>query len=184
MPLVVRAMAVGSKPWNRSKVMIVGAGRVGKTALCNSMMGKPFIETESTVGLTQLTCDVRRVAASNNSLWTERTKPEREYEAGIAQLIRNMESREPERESHTEILSEAGIVSSQIQPDVDLVMRYLADANVSESNLILSLFDLGGQAEFNIIHHLFLTSYGVYIVVFNMVDILDDNKREQSLNEL
>ena len=67
-----------------------------------------------------------------------------------------------------------------------LALKYLreADANVSESNLILSLFDFGGQSVFNIIHHLFMTSYGVYVLVFTMVDILDDNKREQSLSEI
>ena len=89
--LMQRAMALGSKPWNRSKVTLVGEGRGGKTALCNSMMGKPFEETESTVGLTQLTCDIRRAAATSDGRWTEHKKPEREYEAGVAQLVRNME---------------------------------------------------------------------------------------------
>ena len=71
--------------------MLVGEGRVGKTALCNSMMGKPFVETESTAGLTQLTCDVRTAATGSNGRWVEHTKPEREYEAGAAQLIKSME---------------------------------------------------------------------------------------------
>ena len=52
------------------------------------------------------------------------------------------------------------------------------------SSLVLALFDFGGQSIFNIIHHLFLTSYGVYVLVFTMVDILDDKKREQSLMEM
>ena len=68
--------------------------------------------------------------------------------------------------------------------DVSLVMKYLAEVKVCDADLILSLIDFGGQSVFNIIHHLFLTSYGVYVVVFNMVDILDDNKREQSLSEM
>ena len=37
--LMERAMIGGSKSWNRCKIMLVGEGRVGKTALCNSMMG-------------------------------------------------------------------------------------------------------------------------------------------------
>ena len=250
-PLVQRAMALGSKPWNRSKVMLVGEGRVGKTALCNSMMGKPFVETESTVGLAQLTCDVRRAAATADGRWVEHTKPEREFEAGVAQLVRNMESSEPaEREpsqqpsesiglrekksvyrikppkpeqtdnvlkiehndslfvedirsirnleehnpgsvnvagdddSETRLRMTTESTPIHIKPDTMLVMNCLADVKVRESNLILSLFDFGGQSVFNIIHHLFLTSYGVYVVVFNMLDILDDNKREQSLSEM
>ena len=228
-------MALGSKPWNRSKVMIVGEGRAGKTALCNSMMGKPYEETESTAGLTQLTCDVRRAAATSDGRWVEHTKPEREYEAGLAQLVRNMESlesagREPSHEtsnndsnmssetmkdtpSNTSMKSsrswretfmkfagsllksrsksthssnEAKVDSSvpPLNSDVSLVMKYLAEVKVNNADLILSLFDFGGQSVFNIVHHLFLTSYGVYVVVFNMVDILDVNKREQSLSEM
>ena len=36
--LMERARALGSKPCNSSKVMLVGEGRVGKTALRNSMV--------------------------------------------------------------------------------------------------------------------------------------------------
>ena len=214
--LIQRAMAGGSKPWNRSKIMLVGEGRVGKTALCNSMMGKSFVETESTVGLTQLTCDVRSAAATTDGRWTEHMKPEREFEAGIAQLIRELHEskRKPTAERMNEPLSprdDVRMPSDQINSNVDngepagtkiteetrstsdlpqvnshipQVMRYLADVKVSDADLILSLFDFGGQSVFNIIHHLFLTTCGVYVVVFNMLSILDDNSREQSLNEL
>jgi GTPase SAR1 family protein len=36
--------------WNRSKIMLVGQGRAGKTALARSMMVEPFRETPSTIG--------------------------------------------------------------------------------------------------------------------------------------
>ena len=213
--LMQRAMALGCKPWNRSKVMIVGEGRAGKTALCNSMMGKPFEGTESTAGLTLLICDVRRAAASNDGRWTEHTKPEKEFEAGLAQMVRSMKSLEPTEkepsqelndEDHAALNTYANIVRSPhdtrsestrpvkkarfnnnvplIDSDMSLVMKYVAELKVCDADLILSLFDFGGQSVFNIIHHLFLTSYGVYVVVFNMVDILDDNQREQSLAEM
>ena len=209
--------------------MLVGEGRAGKTALCNSMMGKPFEETESTVGLTELTCDVRRAAATSDGRWVEHTKPEREYEAGVAQLVRNMDLLDPAetellhqrdndgsnplfdpvddgasdkeqynpdeniRESAIESRSESSPFStgtvgnnniSPFKSDVSLVMKYLAEVKVSDADLILSLFDFGGQSVFNIIHHLFLTSYGVYVAVFNMVSMLDHDKRESSLNVL
>ena len=239
--LVHRALAGGSKPWNRSKVMIVGEGRVGKTALCNSMTGKPFEETESTVGLTQLTCDVQRAAATNDRRWTEHTKPEREFEAGVAQLVRNTElnnplGQEPSQQtsnndsdkflslqndipsedmdmngvqcnpdsnitlesvnestrfsnetSNAESTNETFAIDNSAPPlnsDVSLVMKYLAEVKLHNADLILSLFDFGGQSVFNIIHHLFLTSYGIYVAVFNMVSMLDHDKRESSLNEL
>ena len=201
-----QAIARGSMPWNRSKVMLVGEGRVGKTALCNSMMGKPFEETESTVGLTQLTCDVRTVATGRNGRWVEHTKPEREYEASVAQLIKSMEvgmgsaindtnltvkeslstetdSIEGEHLAAGSSFTNVGEKSNLLSLNESLVFKYLSQADVA-NRCILSVLDFGGQSVFNIIHHLFLTSCGVYIVVFNMMDILDDNKREQSLSEI
>ena len=236
--LVQCVIAVGSKSWNRSKVMLVGEGRVGKTALCNSMMGRPFVETTSTVGLTQLTCDVRRGVATSGGRWSLRRQPEREYEHGVAQLIRSLDAiklAENDLSVRTSEISRAtGSFSSindlisplayqnsalkftsqltvdvaehtlrsdvtdfpevteyavheraSIEPNVDLVMKCLADVTVhDDEELILSLIDFGGQSVFNVIHHLFLTSYGVYLVLFNMVDTLNGKKREQSLHEL
>ena len=218
-----RAVAVKSMPWNRSKIMLVGEGRVGKTALCNGMIGKPFVETESTVGLSQMTCDVRRAAATSDGLWSEHTKPVKEYEAGLAQVMGNIETyeREVSDKQATQITEcdskpphsapESGNYSCEpphkkfkpasflqttpagdmvdysvlpAKPDIALVMKCLADVNMVDSNLILSLFDFGGQSVFNIIHHLFLTSYGVYLVVFKMADVLSNDKREQSLSEM
>ncbi len=42
--------------WGRSKIMIVGEGRAGKSALSNSLLGKAFSSTESTIGISQMTC--------------------------------------------------------------------------------------------------------------------------------
>ena len=60
----------------------------------------------------------------------------------------------------------------QPQIDDELVMKCLADSIHTESKLILSVFDYGGQNVFNVIHHFFLTRYGVYCLVFNMVTFL------------
>ena len=46
-----RALKLGEKAWNRSKLMLVGEGRAGKTALANALLGLPFCETPSTVGI-------------------------------------------------------------------------------------------------------------------------------------
>ena len=119
--------------------MLLGEGRAGKTALCNTLLRKPFIETQLTAGSTKLIFDARRatVIIDKTGRWIDHTR---------------------------------------------LGTKYKAVA--MEESLILSVYDFGGQSVFKIFHHLFLTSYGVYIVVFNMVDILDDNKSEQSLSEV
>lgn len=40
--------------WNRCKIMLVGQGRAGKTALANNLAGKWKGETESTIGAEQM----------------------------------------------------------------------------------------------------------------------------------
>ena len=255
--LLERAMALGSKPWNRSKVMLVGEGRVGKTALCNSMTGKPFVETESTSGFTCQVFDVKSSAVANHKRWTSHENPAREYEAGLAQMMKETslkvdsalkpknkevkamdyyieEKEEKKNENYDgqrkvskkimdpiyssevksaddtinisddikvmEALPENLIafinmsekhVDAQEQPHINsgvvnenILLKCLADNIMTSNNIILSLCDFGGQHVFNIIHNLFFTSFGVYVVVFQMVDILDDKKMDQSLNEL
>ena len=127
-------------PLNDKKIFILGEGRVGKTALCNSMMGKPFEETESI-----LSCNIRRAVVTGNGGWTEHEESEREE----------------------------------------------SDTVVGENSSMLLLIDYGCPAVFKIMHPLFLTSYGVYVVVFSMADMLGSNERqldnnsiEQSLNNI
>lgn len=63
--------------------------------------------------------------------------------------------------------------------DSELVMRCVKDGVKSvKSNLTLSIFDYGGQSVFNVIHHLFLTRYGVYVLVFNMEWLVSTNSAD------
>ena len=50
-------------------------------------------------------------------------------------------------------------------------MKTLADNVVTNSKVVLGIFDFGGQKVFYVIHHLFLTKYGLYLIVFNMEDL-------------
>jgi GTPase SAR1 family protein len=61
------------------------------------------------------------------------------------------------------------------------IMKCLADdIQLLNSKYILSIYDYGGQNVFNVIHPFFLTSYGVYLVVFNMPQLASSStQREQ-----
>lgn len=89
-----RALQLGKKAWGRSKIMIVGEGRAGKTALANSIMGRNFVNTDSTVGINQLTCDIK-YAAVNENRWGEYIKPQKELEAALAQMLTNEKMNRP-----------------------------------------------------------------------------------------
>jgi tRNA U34 5-carboxymethylaminomethyl modifying GTPase MnmE/TrmE len=52
---------VREKKWNRSKVMLVGERRAGKTCLANALMNNPFSNTASTRGAEQFTMLVPEV---------------------------------------------------------------------------------------------------------------------------
>ena len=85
---LLRALARGRKPWGRSKIMIVGEGRAGKTALANSIIGRGFADTSSTVGINQVTCDVKFASlGGEGGGWSEYAKPSRELEAALARMI-------------------------------------------------------------------------------------------------
>jgi GTPase SAR1 family protein len=90
--LLAQALQQGSKPWKRSKFSLLGQGRAGKTAFANAIAGRPFEETTSTVGINQLTCDVKHIQASSGAgqrerEWSECTKNLREFEAALAEMM-------------------------------------------------------------------------------------------------
>eukprot|EP00392_Amoebophrya_sp_AT5.2_P019627 g20561.t1 len=73
----------------------------------------------------------------------------------------------------------------EVQVDSELVMKCLSASTQTSSNLIISVFDFGGQSVFNVIHHLFLTRNGVYALVFNMEWLLGMGPlRQQCLDYL
>jgi GTPase SAR1 family protein len=95
--LLKEALKEGTKEWRRSKLSIVGEGRAGKTALTNTIIGRGFSETNSTVGINQLTCDVRQVRASasgqDEAEWSVAHRSERELETALAQMVAEQKRR-------------------------------------------------------------------------------------------
>ena len=172
--------------WGRSKIMIVGEGRAGKSALSNSLLGKAFSSTESTIGINQMTCmitspgdegdnppinDEDGDSASARNRWNQHDMPTKEMELAVAKLMASKKLMLPSTSTQSEASSnETPNASSKASLDVDegLVLKCLADNVRMKSKYLLSVFDFGGQSVFNVIHPFFLTRYGVYLIVFNM----------------
>ena len=189
---------------------------IGKTALVNSMLGKPFEHTESTVGVAHLTCDVTLVA-QQEGVWGEFKKPVAELEHTVARLVheqplpttaasgvaavqpssnsshvgsffkrlfgsKKTTNQASKSNTHTKCGGDSrdekggdkATSSDAMQCDQDVVMKCLTIA-ARWSDLTISIYDFGGQSVFNIIHHLFLTRNGVYVIVFNMEWVLSDD---------
>ena len=116
----------GSKPWNRSKIMIVGEGRAGKTALANSIIGKKFSETESTIGIGQFTCDVKMANLGANGAWDDYANPEKELEIALAKMIlaqRQAEKQSADKSQNSKIADKKEIMEEDKKP-VGLIGRF------------------------------------------------------------
>ena len=275
---VLAAFEKSGCEWNRSKIMIVGEGRAGKTAFSRSLVGDAFADTDSTRGINQLTCVVSQLSVSGvDSLWHKSLDRHNEYEAAIARSIiqakdnlsiekersilgstslrESRQVNEIDNRSAFHALSDdtdnsrvtaekssslsttmpvklitsnsatstgvqtestasstttsnatafgttaAPVTDANVntdvekkdstmkrrQPDEELLVKCLADNVQTSSSFHISVFDYGGQEVFAVIHHLFLTEYGVYALCFNMEWLLaeDETEKERCLKYL
>jgi hypothetical protein len=85
---------VGEKTWSRSKLMLVGQGFAGKTALSRSLMGKMFYsQTESTCGIDAFTVEASTGQLSDSGSWRKVDSIEtNHFELVLAQLVAALES--------------------------------------------------------------------------------------------
>jgi GTPase SAR1 family protein len=88
------ALSEGRKEWRRSKIMIVGEGRAGKTALANSILGRAYENLDSTIGINEFTCSIGYASVGGaNELkeknWNELKdqKKAKELERAVASMI-------------------------------------------------------------------------------------------------
>lgn len=113
------ALAAGKQEWGRSKIMLVGAGRAGKTALANSILGRAYEDTDSTRGINEFTCSIGHAAisstfspaiAAKETLWSEyrEQKQRRELETAVARLVFEKKSGAGNEKKKRNDSSEAG----------------------------------------------------------------------------
>jgi GTPase SAR1 family protein len=63
-------------PWPLAKIMMIGEGRAGKTALRNALLGKPFVETNSTIGIETLMVGRLAITGTGQGQWVEEMEVE------------------------------------------------------------------------------------------------------------
>jgi GTPase SAR1 family protein len=172
------ALAAGEKEWNRSRIMLVGEGRAGKTALAKSFMGLPFAHTESTCGMEQFRIEVSHAVVG--SAWQPCTAPDSELDAAIVALAKVSSF----LSAHlTPVLPKASGAANNDEPlnvarlelnsltfeKVERIRSTLLSDNLFRgSDLTVSLYDFAGQDVFQSLHSYFLTHHGVYVIVFDM----------------
>lgn len=77
----------GSAMWKRSRLMLIGEGGAGKTSTLRTLLGKDFMDTESTIAMDISKCSLDR---SNVTNWREvSTGEHKNFDSVAAELVVN-----------------------------------------------------------------------------------------------
>jgi len=131
--------------WNNSMVVLIGAGRSGKTATANSMAGQAFTPTRSTVGMEQhdltLNITTSTVSATNShtaaTVWmSDGANDTNSLEYAIAQqLLLHKTEGNSSGQTETDSMNELMKTLQQEKDDVSVVQVNLQDNKIENVNL-------------------------------------------------
>lgn len=181
-------------PWMRSKIMVVGQGRAGKTATVRSLLGKPFDpKLDSTVGASisqsntksggknwqdtkdekiDFTTDTAaRLAALK--LARKRNEDANQLENfSIEDTIKYYENKQKEEEHRATVQSRDGAVFDDEEITKRFNVQLVTNKKSGLDDINFTIWDYGGQTVFYTLHHLFLTRYGIYMLAFDMREVI------------
>lgn len=157
------------------KAMFVGQGRAGKTSTLKALTGQQFQERErSTHGLSTALPLVNTEAGGSpldlqSSLVSQWRLVERsEHEIHGAELEKRCAAYVAERLANKDLAppgepEEVPELTSSSKMPVDLVAKMIqGDEEDEQSPVLLKTWDFGGQREYYVMHHLFLTNRGCH----------------------
>eukprot|EP00924_Labyrinthula_sp_SR-Ha-C_P002920 augustus_masked-scaffold_13-processed-gene-10.15-mRNA-1 protein AED:1.00 eAED:1.00 QI:0/-1/0/0/-1/1/1/0/941 len=152
-------------PFKNSKLMIVGQARVGKTSLLKALLQiEHNPEEPSTVG-----CKLDSV-----NIYSDGSQSQWKVNMGERLLFIRMLNDallagktlgRPNKVPRYNPRERNSIKGEDIQDRYIEAQKLHAD--VIDSDISLTVYDFGGQKVFYSLHHMFLTEYGCYLIVFN-----------------
>lgn len=175
--------------WNRGKIMLVGQGRAGKTALANNLTGTWIPSTPSTRGAEQF--DVKLIYGGvNGGKLQQCILPESQLESFLAEPYSHEPFPSNPSNSHpdSEVISNTASLENrkQLHEFFKLNPRDISQEQIQHykelqemeipSKYKLTLIDFGGQSVFNVLHAFFMSKYSIYLVVFDMELFLSSNR--------
>eukprot|EP00924_Labyrinthula_sp_SR-Ha-C_P005938 snap_masked-scaffold_14-processed-gene-9.21-mRNA-1 protein AED:1.00 eAED:1.00 QI:0/-1/0/0/-1/1/1/0/988 len=173
-------------PFSRSKLMVVGAGRAGKTSTIKRLLGQDFdYEEPSTRGCSLKVSSSTHVQKDNT--WREAGKS---IDHVVSHLRGAIGKPKHQRCHEVEPVSEDNESNEMLDLSYstlfDYGMRYITSMNEDDRqvrhdfDLGFTIWDFAGQSIFYSLHHLFLTDFGCYLVVFNAKRVLLDDKNSMA----
>eukprot|EP00924_Labyrinthula_sp_SR-Ha-C_P016531 snap_masked-scaffold_6-processed-gene-6.35-mRNA-1 protein AED:0.46 eAED:0.46 QI:0/-1/0/1/-1/1/1/0/869 len=173
-----------AEPFLRCKLLVVGKARAGKTSLIKQLLGKDFDEAEdSTKGCDLVISRVKKILSEE--FWEEKIPEEDEqFLSFLHKLYESSNIRIIYQKNRRHELIPPPTFNLKEQEINDITARfeeYLEGENdLARDDLSFSIWDFGGQEVFYSLHHLFMTEYGCYLIIFNAENILNDVDGSQS----
>eukprot|EP00924_Labyrinthula_sp_SR-Ha-C_P011494 snap_masked-scaffold_46-processed-gene-1.90-mRNA-1 protein AED:1.00 eAED:1.00 QI:0/0/0/0/1/1/7/0/774 len=153
-------------------VILMGAGRTGKTSLLRNLSGKSFQkETQSTLVLEDY--QIFQVNDDMNVF-----KPLTKYDLTV-QRVKNMLDfkyiiqHEVQKKSKYKLDFEDELITRTIR-EKSFVEQYTTDTSYSDFksyDTFLRVYDFGGQEVFSSVHHIFMNKKAIYLIVYNMTKL-------------
>eukprot|EP00924_Labyrinthula_sp_SR-Ha-C_P011469 snap_masked-scaffold_46-processed-gene-1.11-mRNA-1 protein AED:1.00 eAED:1.00 QI:0/0/0/0/1/1/7/0/679 len=156
-------------------VILMGDGRTGKTSLLRNLSGKSFQkETQSTLVLEDY--QIFQV----NNVWNK-FEPLTKYDLSV-QRVNNMINikyfikDEVQEKSKYNLDFEDELITRTIR-EKSFVEQYTTkyDSGFTTSDTFLRFYDFGGQEVFSSVHHIFMNKKAIYLVVFNMTKLKEED---------
>ncbi|GBG32511.1 Leucine-rich repeat serine/threonine-protein kinase 1 [Hondaea fermentalgiana] len=199
--------------WGRAKLMVVGKAAAGKTSTIRTLLDQPFVPDHvSTIGIDLMLMhtrdwkerknigdadlgeqfakhkyrniakhddlDLSEAPSSNDAARRVPTAPRAAppaISASSASAVRQAPPQSPSVRFDEEVIVKA--------VNTPLRIRVKEQADKEEEEISFTIWDYGGQEVFYALHHLFLTQYGVYVVVFDMREVLGKERFKEKLDE-
>eukprot|EP00511_Aplanochytrium_stocchinoi_P011561 CAMPEP_0204875164 /NCGR_PEP_ID=MMETSP1348-20121228/45225_1 /ASSEMBLY_ACC=CAM_ASM_000700 /TAXON_ID=215587 /ORGANISM="Aplanochytrium stocchinoi, Strain GSBS06" /LENGTH=584 /DNA_ID=CAMNT_0052031445 /DNA_START=159 /DNA_END=1913 /DNA_ORIENTATION=- len=125
---------------------------------------------------------IGKLIRSPNGRWDEKKKKVSTRNKGKSNVaIKNKGEASANNKSRN---TETPRTQRKVEP-LEIVREYdrnlLFEANRDDNALTLSLWDFGGQKVFYSMHHIFMTATGMYLVIFDMRELFQESKKDESL---
>ncbi|GBG24001.1 Leucine-rich repeat serine/threonine-protein kinase 1 [Hondaea fermentalgiana] len=181
--------------WGRAKLMVVGKGAAGKTSTIRTLLGQPYnSDHDSTIGVELKLMRTRdwkeRKQLGDADLGEQFAKYKfrrQDVAEGILQHLSKDDLKPPKssRKSTSSRGSKASFDKREIAKAVSTPLRLhiKKQADKPDEEISFTIWDYGGQEVFYALHHLFLTQYGVYVLVFDMREVLGKERVKNKLDE-
>lgn len=193
--------------FGRSKLLILGEQRAGKTSTVRSLMNKPFSKAlASTKGLKVTNVSNREWAEGEFNYVTEHLRNALDQDkTAVAKCVVNVEDDlvlveaiEIGKDDFVAQVVDVKEVNSantingeaaNVRIDEEEIKRYQKEivllAKKEKEDLTgFSIWDFGGLHAFHNMHHMFMTKFGCYLTVFDAQKLLGATTREATLENL